>query len=31
VRRRKPMSVKVNHKRRPYGGWNTIYFVDEED
>lgn len=31
ARRRKPMSVKIAHTRRPFGGMNTIYFVDDEE
>lgn len=30
-RRFKPMHVKVAHLRRPFGGGNTLYYVDEED
>jgi hypothetical protein len=25
------MSVKIAHTRRPFGGMNTIYFVDDEE
>lgn len=31
VRRRKPMIVRVQHLKRPPGGFNTIFYVDDDD